>query len=185
MGKPFVIILNGVGSVGKTSTAKALQQAVQQPLLHLSMDAFLEMLPPQMFGHPDGFVFETVDDGGKPSVIIHSGPVLARLMSGMRHAVAAMAQQGNSIVVDDVMLGDGEADDYRRLLGGFDVRVVGLFAPLEVLERRERERGDRAIGLARWQYERVHRGVTYDLEIDTTQMTPDAAAQTIRQAFGL
>ena len=185
VGRPLVIILNGVGSVGKTSVAKALQEAVREPLLHLSMDAFLDMAPPQMVGHPDGLVFETMDDGGKPSVVIHSGPVLARLMSGMRHAVAAMAGQGNSVVVDDVMMGDGEADEYRRLLSSFDLRLVGLFAPLDVLERRERERGDREIGLARWQYDRVHRGVTYDLEIDTTKMTPVEVARAICRAFDL
>jgi chloramphenicol 3-O phosphotransferase len=149
------------------------------------MDAFLEMLPPQMLGHPEGMIFETVDDGGKPSVIIHSGPVLARLMSGMRHAVAAMVEQGNNIVVDDVMLGDGEAEDYRRLLSGYDVYLVGLFAPLDVLEERERERGDRTPGLARWQHGRVHRAVHYDLEIDTTRISPAQAARTICQAFGL
>jgi len=181
----LVIVLNGVGSVGKTSAAKALQEAVEQPLLHVSMDAFLEMLPRRMFGHPDGFVFEAADDGGSPTVIIHGGPVLARLMNGMRHAIAAMADQGNSMVVDDVMLGEGEVDEYRRLLNRFDLRLVGLFAPLDVLERRERERGDRMAGLARWQFDRVHRGVTYDLEIDTAEMTPEAVAQTIRQALAL
>jgi len=185
MSRPYVIILNGVGSVGKTSTAKALQQVVGAPLLHLSMDGFLEMLPPQMFGHPDGLVFETVDEGGHPSVVIRSGPVMARLMAGMRRAVVAMAEQGNSLVVDDVMVGGGEAEDYRRLLRGFDVYFVGLFAPLEVLEQRERARGDRAPGLARWQYERVHLGVDYDLKIDTAQMSPAMAAETICEAFGL
>jgi chloramphenicol 3-O phosphotransferase len=69
------------------------------------MDAFLEMLPPAMFGHPDGYIFEATEEDGYPSVTIHSGPVLARLMSGMRHAICAMAEQGNNLVVDDVMFG--------------------------------------------------------------------------------
>jgi chloramphenicol 3-O phosphotransferase len=106
-------------------------------------------------------------------------------MSGMRRAVAAMAEQGNCLVVDDVMLGGGEAEDYRRLLSGFDVHFVGLFAPLDVLEQRERDRGDRVLGLARWQYERAHQGMAYDLEIDTTRLSPSEAAETIRQAFDL
>ena len=185
MESPFVIVLNGAGSVGKTSTAQALQHIVRRPLLHLSMDAFLEMLPARMFGHPDGYIFETMDEDGKPCVIIHGGPVLARLMSGMRHTVAAMAGQANNIVVDEVMLGGGEADEYRRLLAKFDVRLIGLFAPLEVLEQRERERGDRELGLARWQYDRVHKGVVYDLEIDTTRLAPDDVAQSIRETFDL
>jgi chloramphenicol 3-O phosphotransferase len=183
--RPKVIVLNGVGSVGKTSVSKALQRIAHEPFLHLAMDIFLEMLPPDMFGHPEGYIFETVDDGGKPSVVIHSGPVLARLMSGMRHAVAAMAEQGNNLVVDDVMFNGDEVDEYRRLLDRFDTCIVGLFAPLEILEQRERDRGDRDIGLARWQYERVHRGVRYDLEIDTTLLTPADVARTICEAFHL
>jgi chloramphenicol 3-O phosphotransferase len=184
--KPVVIVLNGVGSAGKSSTAKALQRIAREPLLHVSMDAFLEMLPARMFGHPDGYIFETTtDDDGKPTVVIHSGPVLARLMSGMRAAVSAMAEQGNNIVVDDVMFGGDEAEHYRSLLGKFDFHLVGLFAPLEVLEQREKARGDRDLGLARWQYDRVHQGVCYDLEIDTSRLTPAEAAETIRAAFDL
>jgi chloramphenicol 3-O phosphotransferase len=65
------------------------------------------------------------------------------------------------------------------------VRFVGLFASLDVLEERERQRGDRRIGLARWQFARVHQDITYDLQIDTTTGTPAENAQTIRTAFGL
>lgn len=184
--RPIVIVLNGVGSVGKSSTAKALQGLAREPLLHVSMDAFLEMLPASMFGHPDGYIFETIFEDGKPSVAIHSGPVMAPLLSGMRHAVAAMAAQGLNIVVDDVMFSGGEAEEYRRLLGAdCEVRLVGLFAPLEVLEQRERDRGDRVIGLARWQYGRVHEGIDYDLAIETAALTSDEVARTIQQAFGL
>jgi chloramphenicol 3-O phosphotransferase len=185
MKKPAVIVLNGAGSVGKTSTAKALQLLAREPLLHLQMDAFLEMLPPAMFGHPDGYIFEATEEDGYPSVTIHSGPVLARLMSGMRHAICAMAEQGNNLVVDDVMFGEGEADEYRRLLNKFDFRLVGLFAPLDVLEQRELERGDRDIGLARWQHRRVHAGIRYDLEIDTAVRSPNETARIISQTFDL
>lgn len=186
MTRPIVIVLNGVGSAGKSSAAKALQGLARAPLLHVSMDTFLEMLPARMFGHPDGYIFETLIEDGKPSVAIHSGPVLAKLLSGMRHAVAAMAAQGLNIVVDDVMFAGGEADEYRRLLAAdCEVRLVGLFAPLEVLEQRERDRGDRAIGLARWQYGRVHEGIDYDLRIETAPLTSEEVARTIQEAFGL
>ncbi|WP_264715168.1 phosphotransferase-like protein [Limobrevibacterium gyesilva] len=103
----------------------------------------------------------------------------------MRHAIAAMAAQGNNLVVDEVVIGKDKEREYRALLSRFDFRLVGLFAPLAVLEARERERGDREIGLARWQHDRVHRDMTYDLEIDTTATTPLENAQRIRDAFGL
>lgn len=182
---PHVIILNGVGSVGKSSTARALQAITAEPFLHVAMDAFIEMLPPGMIGHPDGLVFERAEDGGKPFLAIRTGPVIDRAMRGMRHAVAAMAAQGSNLIVDEVMVGPEKGRDYRILLSGFDLRLVGLFAPLHVLEARERERGDRAIGLARWQFDRVHRGMAYDLEIDTAATTPEENAQRICDAFGL
>ncbi len=183
--RPHVIILNGVGSVGKTSTARALQEITARPFLHVSMDVFAGMLPQRMFGHPDGMIFETVQEQGMPCVVIETGPVMARTMRGMRHAIAAMAAQENDLVVDDVMMAATEADKYRSLLKHTELRFVGLFASLEVLEARERARGDRELGLARWQFDRVHRGQRYDLEIETSGSTPTQNAQRIRTAFGL
>lgn len=183
--RPYVIILNGVGSVGKTSIAQALQEVAVKPFLHVSMDMFAAMLPERLFGHPDGMTFQMVQDDGKPSVIIHTGPVMARTMRGMRYAIAALAAQGNDLVVDDVMMEPSEADEYRALLTHADLRFVGLFAPLDVLEAREQTRGDRELGLARWQFDRVHRGQAYDLEIETTGTTPMESARRICAAFGL
>ena len=39
--------------------------------------------------------------------------------------------------------------EYRELLSGFDLHLVGVMAPLEVLEAREATRADRLPGLAR------------------------------------
>ena len=64
--RPHVIILNGVGSVGESSTAKALQAITAQPFLHVALDAFLDMLPADMLAHPGGLLFEATQAGGKP-----------------------------------------------------------------------------------------------------------------------
>ena len=95
-----------------------------------------------------------------------------------------MARQGNNQIVDDVMLGDASAE-YAELLSSFEVFRVGVFASLEILEAREAQRGDRLIGLARWQFDRVHEGKTYDLEIETSASTPLECATLIKQRFGL
>ena len=180
-----VIILNGVGSVGKSTMARALQEIAKNTFLHVEMDSFLGMLPKKIFGHPDGLIFERTDDGGEPCTAIRSGAAVARAMRGMRHAIAAMAAQGNDLIVDEVLLDETDATDYRDLLASFDLRLVGLFAPLHVLEARERDRGDREPGLARWQFHRVHRGISYDLEIDTAVAGPAEGARMIQAAFGL
>ncbi len=178
-----IIILNGVGSSGKSSIAKSLQSVASEPFLHVQMDAFCDMMPDALQDHPDGFAFRTYYEDGKALVSIQTGPVGERTLRGMRHAIAAMAAQGNNMIVDDVMLGD-EAAEYAALLSGYRVILVGVFASLESLEARERQRGDRMIGLARWQYDRVHRNKHYDLEIDTETSTPMESALLIKQKFG-
>jgi len=179
-----IVLLNGVGSSGKSSIAKALQTKTAEPFLYVAMDAFIDMLPESSWGHPDGLAFETVQEDGKPSVIIKTGPVAERAFRGMRHGIAAMAAQGNNLIVDEVLLGSEKAE-YAELLSPFEVSMVGVFAPLEVLEARELQRGDRLIGLARWQYDRVHADMTYDLEVDTSRATPMECADLIRRKFGL
>lgn len=180
----IVILLNGAGSSGKNSTARALQEVASISLLHVAMDAFIDMMPARLLGAPEGLTLRRVEGDPHPAVSVESGPVAQRAFKGMRHAVPALAEQGNNLVVDNVMLGD-EAEDYRRLLNGQALRIVGLFAPLEVLEQRERSRGDREIGLARWQYDRVHQGIAYDLEIDVATSSPLPNAERIRAAFSL
>ncbi|WP_245456352.1 AAA family ATPase [Mesorhizobium sp. M2A.F.Ca.ET.043.05.1.1] len=152
-----IVLLNGVGSAGKSSIAKALQEMTAAPFLHVKMDAFLEMLPEALQENMPGFAYKTTYEDGKPSVAIEAGPVGRRAMQGMRHAIAAMARQGNNLIVDDVMI-EGEMAQYLELLSSFAVFSVGVFAPLDVLEARESARADRLPGLARWQFERVHRG---------------------------
>lgn len=142
-----IVLLNGVGSAGKSSIAKALQAITREPFLHVAMDAFLDMLPEAYHDHPDGFTYETVMQDGKPAVVITTGPLGERTLRGMRHAIVAMAAQGNDLIVDEVLLGEEKAE-YARLLAPFEVFLVGIFAPLDVLEARERGRGDRLIGLA-------------------------------------
>jgi hypothetical protein len=51
-----------------------------------------------------------------------------------------------------------------------------------VFEQREAARGDRKIGLARFQSARVHGNSEYDVEVDTRQLSPNQGAQKIISA---
>ncbi len=86
-----IIILNGVGSVGKTSLARALQAQARDVFLHVQMDAFFDMLPAKCIGREDGFTFETLPQPGPPVVAVCSGQAGQRTMRGMRHAVSGVA----------------------------------------------------------------------------------------------
>ena len=179
-----IILLNGASSAGKSSIARALQEIASEPYLHVQMDAFLEMLPEALQQNMPGFAYRTGWEGGKPFVAIEAGPTGKRAMRGMRHAIAVLAGQGNNLIVDDVMVG-GEMAQYQALLADFEVFRVGVIAPLAVLEMRESARSDRLPGLARWQYERVHKGVAYDLEVDTSVLTAQECASRIQRQFRL
>tara|TARA_R110000803_G_scaffold29237_4_gene66937 strand:- start:558 stop:1115 length:558 start_codon:yes stop_codon:yes gene_type:complete len=182
--KGKIILLNGTSSAGKSSLARALQAVTAEPFLHVPMDAFLEMMPPQYANHPEAFHFVPLDGSAPPEVAISMGPYGARVMQGMRSAMAAMARDGLNLIIDTVML-DDEWPLFESLLAEFDLHLVGIFADIDVVERRERQRGDRDIGQARWQSGRVHKGLTYDLTVDTSRVSPDEAATQIKAAFSL
>lgn len=180
-----IILLNGVGSVGESAIARALQAVARRPMMHVEMDAFLAMAPAALLDHPDGMVFERGVENGAPSIAIRTGPVVDRLLGGMRRAAAAMADLGLDMIVDEALMTPEDMADYEALLAAHALIRVGVFAPLDVLEARERQRGDREIGLARWQFPRVHRGMRYDLEIDASAASPEECAEAIRARYDL
>jgi chloramphenicol 3-O phosphotransferase len=180
--QPHVIVLNGIGSVGKSSAAKALQTLASEHFLHVQGDVFLNMIAPRLWGDPDGII---LDQSDTPSIEIRMGSALDRLMEGFRQSVGALARAGNNCIVDDVMLSAADQRSYRAICTGARLRFVALHAPLDVLERRERDRGDRLIGLARWQYGRVHHGIAYDFEVDTSDGDAHAIARSIASALHL
>lgn len=177
-----IILLNGVGSSGKSSLARALQAASRDVFLHVQMDAFLGMLPTRYLDDPDGFTFASSIVEGKKVVSIHTGPVAQRTVLGMRHAIVALASAGNNPIVDEVLLGDEKNDD-ARLFGPFQLITAGVHCPLQVREERERQRGDRLVGLARWQFDKVHAGMTYIVTVNTSEATPEECARTVMRAL--
>ena len=48
MNKGKIIVLNGVSSSGKTTLAKALQEALDEPYTRLSIDDFINMMPEKL-----------------------------------------------------------------------------------------------------------------------------------------
>ncbi len=180
-----IVILNGASSVGKTTTAKAIQEFASRPYMHVQMDSFLEMQPRRLDNHADGLLFRNIGSEQEPEIAVSSGPALQKLMAGMRHGVGAMAEQGNNLIVDDVLWDQKDFDAYRALLVEYDPKFVLLDAPLDIIESRERSRGDRVLGLARWQFDRVRQMRSYDLVVDTAKSDAVSCAKEIVVALDL
>jgi len=169
-----VIILNGVSSSGKTTLAKAIQRDANNFWLHVAMDSFLAMLPDGRECEREWFPMIEVMRAGDTLPRIGSGPYGEALLTQMRQLVTQLAEAGFGVIVDEVA-DEAVIADYRRRLGTACL-VVKVDAPLSELERRERTRGDRVTGLAREQSARIHQGLTYDLEVNTSADTSDAIA---------
>lgn len=184
MAPPLILLLNGPGSAGKTTLARALQMQTREPFLHVAMDAFLEMQPPRHDNHPDTFFWTTTDDGGAPRTSFRTGPLGAALMRGYRKCITALAAEGWNVIADDVATAEDWAD-YRHRIAGFRLITIKVHAPLHILEARELARGDRMPGLARDQWQRVHAGIDYDFDVDTSVLSPEATARAICDQFDL
>ena len=146
----------------------------------LGIDAFWNAIDERWMEHGalarDGFLW--VEDAR-----IVPGPIGQRLATGMRAALAAFARAGNDVLVDDVFIDSEWLDGWRAELTDIEWLLVGVLAPLDVLEERERSRGNRIAGEARAQVDVVHRGIDYDLTVDTSRQSPDECARSILEAL--
>jgi chloramphenicol 3-O phosphotransferase len=68
-------------------------------------------------------------------------------------------------------------------LAGLPVLLVGLHLPRELAVRREGERGDRGPGGAAVFYDLAHAHAIYDLELDTSVLSPEECALRIKTAL--
>jgi chloramphenicol 3-O phosphotransferase len=172
-----VIVLNGTSSAGKTSLGRALQDRLDGTWLLFGVDVFLTSLPEKLEREPDGW--RVAPDGR-----VEVGDEWRRIHALWRVAIAALARAGADIILDEVFLrGREEQAEWRGALDGLDVVFVGVHCAVDELERRELERGDRAVGSARDQFERVHVGVDYDVEVDTTTTPAEELAAQIQAAL--
>lgn len=146
-----IIFLNGAACSGKTTIARALQETLDEPYLHLSADRIIEMLPQKSRNvrNPDNY------------------RTLYKAISGMHHCVAALAAAGNNVIVDTVLASTDNLAECVFILAHFRVTFVGVLCPLAELERRERERDERYAGMARSQFEQVQQSVDFHTQIFT------------------
>lgn len=172
-----VIVLNGGSSSGKSGIVRCLQAVLPEPWLSVSVDTFVDALPAAMRESDAGIEFG-------PDGAVTVGPVFRRLEAAWLAGVAAMVRAGARVIVDEVFLGGADSQDrWRAALGDLDVLWVGVHCDPAVAAGRETARGDRVAGMAASQAELVHKGVTYDLEVDTTDTEALTCAYAVAAAI--
>lgn len=181
-----VIVLNGSTSSGKTTLAKTLQARFASAgdcWIVIALDDFFPKLPADWFrigSHvgayaEQGIVFEMIDGEIERRI----GPIGVAMIAAYRGAVASAARAGLNVLVDEVLLSEEDWVGWTDDLQGIDVFWVAVEPALAVLEARERDRGDRVIGMARAQYPVVHQFPAYDARVDTGALDPEAAADAV------
>jgi chloramphenicol 3-O phosphotransferase len=179
-----VVILNGAPRAGKSTIARAVQESSAELWLNLGLELFKAATPMR---YQPGIGLRP---GGERADL---EPYVECLYLAMYESIAAHSRRGVNVVVDVT-----HHDSYSRplsllpkcarLLAALPVLVVGVRCPLEVvMERRQRTWGwsyddDGSVPepILRWQ-STVHIPGVYDLEIDTSQTTPDNAASLIER----
>ncbi|SNY90371.1 chloramphenicol 3-O phosphotransferase [Cohaesibacter sp. ES.047] len=150
-----ILFLHGASSSGKSTLARALQDALPLPFWHISIDHLR-------------------DSGVLPSKRFKSGEFdwqLARqcFFDGYHRSLKAYASAGNHLILEHILDEEGWFDQLVRLFEPFEVLFIGLHCPIDILEAREKARGDRPRGSAVADYHSIHKGLRYDLELDALE----------------
>jgi chloramphenicol 3-O phosphotransferase len=179
----LIIVLNGVPRSGKSSIVAEIQSTFDGIWINLGVDLSMQGTPERYFpgiGLRPG--------GERPDL----EPIVQRLYAALYESIAAHSRCGINVVADF-----GHHDSYSvsldtlrdgaRRLAGLPAMLVGVRCPIETVMERRRATGmvppdfdDFAIPapVVLWQ-EEVHRPGCYDLEVDTSVMSPAEGAKAI------
>ena len=168
-----IVVLNGVPRSGKSSIAREVQDTFDGPWINLGVDVARQTTPPRLQpgiglrpGEPDNPV----------------APLLPVLYAALYESIASHSRLGLNVVVD-VGHHDREIlSDCARRLTGLPALLVGVRCSLDMILERRLASGmtTAAEPVRRWQ-EAVHDPGLYDLEVDTSKLSPRQCAAAIRE----
>lgn len=186
-----IVVLNGAPRSGKSSIVAAIQDWDDGPWMNLGVDVHARHVTPPRYRPGIG-----LRPGGERPELEPWVPVF---YAALYESIAAHSRLGLNVVAD---LGHHDAHsaptgilrDCARRLAGLPALLVGVHCPIDEIMRRRRagqegREGEYATASAdepvpepvlRWQRE-VHRPGIYDLELDTSVLSPEDCAAAIRR----
>jgi len=166
MKKGTIIYLNGVTSSGKSSISEALRQNFQFDFYYLSDDLF------------EDHIVNTPDYGADGY-----WEKLAEAVFMMYRTAVLFSNHGKTVVIDSMLLeSPAFTPHYQRILEIFrdnPLKVVHVYCPLEICRQRNLLRGDRHKNQSQEQAEIMAKNVRYDLQLDTSSLSPAQCAEKI------
>lgn len=172
----MIVVLNGAPRSGKSSIASVIQERFDGAWMALGVDHARAMTPPKA---QPGI-------GLRPGEPMHpAAAFVPRLYAAFWSSVAAHADAGFDVVSDVGLYDPSIAAEAARRLHGRPVLFVGVRCPVDVVLERRRAAAPGAYSIdrepaVRWD-DAVHSYWTYDLEVDTSTLSPEGCAAAIRR----
>jgi len=171
-----VIVLNGTPRSGKSSIAKDIQATFDGIWINLGVDGSIASTPER---YRPGIGLRP--GGERPDL----EPVVTALYRSLYGSVVAHVNEGVNVVVDVGHHQYYSLGEAARMLSGVTAWLVGVRCPVDIVMARRQETGMGApqAMVERWERE-VHRPAVYDLEVDTSVLSPRECAEEIRRLLG-
>lgn len=174
MEQGLIVLLNGTSSAGKTSISMELTNQKEILFHHLSIDDFYHNYNDFINNKfPDLKPVRKLDDEVIGQIIFD--PIISMYYA----TIKLFSEMGLNVIVDTVIENDKWFNDYLDALFDYPTLFVGVICSKEELARREQIRGDRRIGLAASQFDKVYSFNEYDLEVNTEELSPTECADKI------
>jgi chloramphenicol 3-O phosphotransferase len=168
----LIVFLNGTSSSGKTSISMELKNQKEIPFDHLSIDDF--------FRNYFDFINNKFPDNEPTNEVDNIGQIIFDPINSVYYAtIKLFSEMGLNVIVDTVIDNDKRFNDFLDVLFDYPTLFVGVICSKEELTRREQFRGDREIGLANSQYDKIYSFNEYDLELNTEELSPTECAEKI------
>jgi len=144
---------------------------MDEPYLEAGIDKFIWMLPERYLNRPlwDDVLGLADEAGEMGDCLVH----------GMHQAISALSLAGINVLADHVLVEQNWVDECAELFAELPAYLIGVQCPLEVLVERERSRKNRTLGQAKLQFPVIHKYSIYDLEVDSSLLTPEECARAI------
>ena len=157
-----LVLLNGPSSAGKSSVAEQLRQKMAlcgADAVIISIDDYMKVAEDEEIWEDD--VFEIMPD--------------------MCRDITPALKQGKWVIVDHVITSERICEALLEAAEGFSTVKVLVTCSLEILRKREKERGNRFAGSAETSLQYLYPKDGYDLRIDSGETEPAASAETITE----
>ena len=149
MGKGKIVFLSGLTSTGKTSICKELEKRKQYSYFVMGFDLFEETIPEWSY----------------------TDERYAKAIIAMYHAARSLADQGENVIIDGLIMNFHGLDHHYALLKeifkGYPLKIIDIHCDMDTLRQRNIKRGDRRENQSETQRLRVDKDIIYDYHIDS------------------